>query len=456
MKNLLYPFCMLVSMLTFQSCEELIDIELPNDQINTPDVYTDMQTANSALINLYTNFRDGSLYSGSSVGLGTCLGLYTDELENLTPSSSSLGYFTLYNNQISPTSSPISNIWSSSYTHIYAINAFIEGLTASNTIQAKDKEVPLAEALLLRALYYQGLAQLFGDIPYVTTTNYVLNSKIDKTNSMEVLKLIGDDLQQIEQKLTYQYRSSDKYYPNKAVVELVLAKNYLLQKQYDKAETYAQKVMSNSLYSMEDNLNTVFKKTAKSTLWQLSNGSNEASTTEAYNFIILTAPNYQISSSLLNTFDTSDQRKKNWISSITLNGVEYFYAYKYKNRTANIDECSVIFRLEEAHFIMIEALIYQQKSSQAISLLNTISNRAGLPDLSNNLNEDELINEMLRESQREFFTEHGRRFFDLKRNNKLSILSLSKPNWLPKHILFPYPEKETILNPNLLPQNNGY
>lgn len=448
---------MLLFMLSNQSCESLIDIDLPNDQINASDVFQDAQTANSALINLYTNFRNQSIYSGSSFGLGTTLGLYTDELENLTPSSSSLGFYALYNNQINSTSSSITTMWTSSYTHIYAINAFIEGLTASNTIALKDKETPLAEALLLRVLYYQALTQLFGDIPYITSTNYKTNTTISKTNSLEVLKLLENDLLEIEQKLNYTYRNTTKYYPNKSVVELVLAKNYLIQKQYNQAEKYAQKVIQSPLYAIENDINNVFKNSAKSTLWQLSNNNNtDAPTFEATNFIILTTPNFQLSENLLNIYDNNDLRKKNWINTITLNSKLLSYAYKYKNRTANKDENSIIFRLEEAYFILAEALIHQQKYSQAIPVLNTIRNRAGLSNLPDTLSEQQLLTEMLIESQREFFTEHGRRFFDLKRNDKLSLLNQTKPNWQSIHALFPYPENETILNPNLLPQNNGY
>lgn len=457
MKNIFYIVSILLFMLTSQSCESLIDIDLPNDQINTPDVFNDIQTANSALINLYSNFRDQSIYSGNPLGIGTLLSLYTDELENLTPSSSSIGYFAMYNNQIKSSSNNISTIWTNSYTHIYAINSFIEGLTASTTINSKDKEIPLAEALLLRVLYYQALTQLFGDIPYVVSTNYKSNTKIGKTNSLEILRLLETDLLEIEQKLNYQYRGGNKYYPNKSVVELVIAKNYLIQKQYSLAEKYAKKVIESPLYSIDMDINKVFKKDAKSTLWHLSNINNTgAPTLEATNNIILTTPSFQLSENLLNIYSSNDLRKKNWINTITLSNKQYFYAYKYKNRAANQDENSIIFRLEEAYFILVEALIYQQKFGQATPLLNIIRNRAGLPNLTNTLNQEQLIAEMLNESKREFFTEHGRRFFDLKRNDKLSLLNQKKTNWQSIHALFPYPEKETILNPNLLPQNNGY
>jgi hypothetical protein len=51
----------------------------------------------------------------------------------------------------------------------------------------------------------------------------------------------------------------------------------------------------------------------------------------------------------------------------------------------------------------------------------------------------------------------GHRFFDLKRLGMLdSVLTLEKPGWNTTDALFPLPESELLLNPNLLPQNDGY
>jgi hypothetical protein len=104
----------------------------------------------------------------------------------------------------------------------------------------------------------------------------------------------------------------------------------------------------------------------------------------------------------------------------------------------------------------MEALAYQNRTAEAVHYLNLIRHRAGLLPLPETLSKEEFINEMLSESRREFFTEGGHRFFDLKRNNKLHILKMVKPNWEDKHALLPIPEGEILLNPNLLPQNNGY
>ncbi|MEC4114968.1 RagB/SusD family nutrient uptake outer membrane protein [Myroides pelagicus] len=451
MKKLLYTSIILAIILSITSCEKMIEIDLPTDQINTENVFKDKRSANAALTNLYINLRESSIYTGNSQGIGTSLALYTDELESLSTSPTA-DSFVLFNNLLDPTKNILSNIWNTSYTHIYAINSFINGVVKSETISKEEKLQLLGEGYILRAMYYQALTQLFGDIPYTTSTDYKTNTTIKKTSSFEVLNYIEKDLLQANENLSYTYRSIDRYYPNKAVAELILAKNYLLQKNYEKAEFYATLVKDNSMYNLETDLNKVFKNTAKSTLWQLSNSNNTAATYEARNYVMITSNwTSRLTNSLLNSFDNNDLRKIEWVKLYpnTTNN----FAFKYKNHLTNTDECSILFRLEEAYFILSESLIYQNKQDKATFYLNTIRQRAGLSPLLNTLNKDQVLLAMLEESKKEFFLEHGRRFFDLKRNNKLSLLKSTKINWQDKHALFPYPEKELLINPNLNPQN---
>ncbi|SEJ33028.1 SusD family protein [Myroides marinus] len=452
MKNIFYSSLLLLTILLFQSCEDTIEINLPTDQINTVNVFKDKQSATSALANLYISLREVSIFTGNSQGIGSALGLYTDELTPtyLPPTSDT---FFLFNNSLDPTRFVISTLWNTSYSNIYAINSFISGVTNSNGITSEEKEQFLAQAYVLRAMYYQTLTQIYGDIPYTITTNYKVNTKIVKTPALEVLKLIEQDLLKALETLTYSDSSSNKYYPNKSVAELILAKNYLLQKRYEKAEFYSKLVMNNPLYSIETDLSMVFKKSSKSTLWQMANSATVAPTYEAQTFVLFTSNSGSIlSNTLLSSFDNNDLRKQLWTKEFQNTGK--IYAYKYKNRRDNTDECSILFRIEEAYFILSEALIYQNREKEAIPYLNTIRQRANLVALPNTLDKEQTLEAMLKESQKEFFIEHGRRFFDLKRNNKLSLLKPSKPNWQDKHALFPYPEKEILINPNLNPQND--
>lgn len=446
--------------MTFYSCESLIEVELPSDQLNSEEVFRDKNTTEAALMNLYSSFRDQSLFYGSgSSGATGILGCYTDELDTFSKDTD------IYTNTLTANSVALSNsFWNNTYANIYTINSFIEGLSNSEYIDVKTKSIFLAEASFLRAIQYQYLTQLFGDIPLVTSTNYRKNSRVSKSSSIEILNFVQQELLLAQEAIENTYRQPDRIFPNKTTIELVLAKNYLLQKRYDLAQTHAQNVIDTPLYSLENDLSKVFKKNAKSTLWQLSSsltsaaGSNLSTTAEGLSYILTSTPPTSIvlSVSLLNSFSQNDKRKDEWISSISDNTNTYYFAFKYKNKANNTDEYSIVFRIEEAYFTLMEALAYQNRIPEAVSFLNIIRQRAGLPSIDQDITQQEFIDLMIKEGRNEFFTESMHRFLDLKRNNRLDVLKLTKVNWQDKHQLLPIPEKEILLNPNLLPQNDGY
>ena len=104
---------------------------------------------------------------------------------------------------------------------------------------------------------------------------------------------------------------------------------------------------------------------------------------------------------------------------------------------------------------MAEALIRQNRQNEASPYLNAIRERAGLTALTSSSGED-FINELLAEKRREFFTEFGHRFLDLKRTGYLNELRAVKTNWEDYMQVWPLPQNELLLNPNLNPQNTGY
>lgn len=446
---------LLMISLCLTACEDLVEIDLPNNQMNTPAVYSDINTVKAALSNLYSNFRETPLFRGGNQALGADLGKYTDELDSFAQED------LFYGNTPNSIGSDVTQYWNRSYTDIYQINAFIEGLTSSIQIELEQKKIFLGEAFFLRAIYYHYLCQMYGDLPYITTTDYKANKGIGKTPYLKVLDLVEKDLKTALELLEQNYRQQDRIYPNKAVVELVLAKNYLLQKRFDFAEFHAQSIIDNPLYVLETDLNKVFKMSALSTLWQMSPnilGAVFSQTLEASSYIFSTLPptNVSLSTALLYSFEPQDLRLQYWTKEVT-NGVEsYSHPFKYKNTFNNTDEFSIVFRLEEAYFIKGEALAYQEKVPDAVNVLNEIRTRRGLIGLPTTLSKADFIIELLAEYQREFFTEGGHRFLDLKRNNHLEDLDVIKLNWEAKHALLPIPESELLMNENLKPQNDGY
>jgi hypothetical protein len=68
-----------------------------------------------------------------------------------------------------------------------------------------------------------------------------------------------------------------------------------------------------------------------------------------------------------------------------------------------------------------------------------------------------IITAVMEERRFEFFTELGMRFFDLQRSGNLdATLSPVKPGWNTTDGLWPVPQSELLINPNLAPQNAGY
>ena len=65
----------------FTSCDNFVEVELPNSQLFAPAVFEDMATANAAMTSIYSKIRDNGLLSGTPAGLSHQLGNYADELD---------------------------------------------------------------------------------------------------------------------------------------------------------------------------------------------------------------------------------------------------------------------------------------------------------------------------------------------------------------------------------------
>lgn len=437
------------------SCEDLIETDYPSSQIGTAQVFNDFQTANSALNNLYAEIRNLSFFSGTDTGLGILLGSYSDDLNCYYDDQN--GYRDIFLNQQQPTNSIVEMSWDTPYKMIFAANAIIYGVENSTELEQADISQLKGEALVIRSLFYFHLQQLFGDIPYTTSIDYEYNRNLDKTDSDQILMNLVSDLIQAAELLTDDYRNAERLYLNKKVAELLLAKVYLTQGNYILAEQTVSLVLQSSMYQFESDLNSVFDKSGMHILWQIQPLADSFPTWESLFFYFNDAPPhaFALTNDLVNSFEQEDARKATWIKAVTVGDQTWYRADKYKNIDVNQNEYSIIFRIEEANFIMAEALGRQNRINEALNYLNLTRVRAGLQPLEN-LSAEVFFEELLSEKRREFFTEFGHRFFDLKRLEKLNELASTKPNWSDYKKVWPIPQKELLLNPNLSPQNEGY
>ncbi|MBO9676352.1 MAG: RagB/SusD family nutrient uptake outer membrane protein [Sphingobacteriaceae bacterium] len=441
--------------LSITSCEKLVDVDVPNNQITTEIVFQDTQTANAVMAGLYAGIRDNSILAGDK--LGPHLGVYTDDLDFYGQTATN-GILELYQNQQTDTNSLIYSNWASTYQQIFVANAILEGVQSSTSLPSSDRNRLRGEALFLRSILFFYLQQLFGDIPYPITTNYQVNTTLYKIPSHEVLEKLKSDIQESIGLLNDSYNNQERIFVNRKTAQLLLAKVYMVQNRWSDAESLLTDIVQSPLYSFENDLSKVFLKSGSHILWQLKPKNPGDATKEAttYYFTGAAPDRYNLTANLVAAFSSADQRKQKWMATVTVGANTWYRSDKYKNRTSNTTEYSVIFRLEEVYLLLAEDLAKQNKITQALPYVNATRLRAGIGALSNTISQSTLLNEIQLENRREFFTETGHRFFDLKRAGQLQSLSSVKGNWKTYHQLWPLPQKELQLNPNLKPQNPGY
>lgn len=452
-------FLFACAVLCMTSCDPFVEVDLPKSQLTNVTVFEDYATASAALTDIYSKIRDKGLLAGTSSGISNRLGNYTDEMNSFgTPKNPTLDFF---NNTLLPSTPAIAEYWNAAYNQLYATNALIEGVQASTALSAENKKKLLAEAYFIRALLHFYLVNIFGDIPYITQTDYKSNSMVTRMSTDKVYGHIITDLENAINLLSENYNNKVRVQPNQFAAKALLARVYLYQGAWAEAANAASAVINHTtLYLLEENIARVFLNDTKETIWQLQSAKSGKNTDEAATFIFFSGPPplVALSTNLVNSFTVGDLRKTNWIKKISSGSNSWYHAYKYKetNFTPASKEYSIVFRLTEQYLIRAEARTQQGDLIGAKEDLNKIRHRAGLGDTSA-ITQQEILEAVFQERRWEFFSEYGHRFFDLKRSGQINtVLSNLKLGWNSSDALFPIPQTELSANPNLRPQNPGY
>ena len=450
--------CIITICLWLNACESFTEVELPQSQLTGTAVFDDVTTATAALSNCYAQLRESGMLSGNPDGLSNLMGNYSDELTYYGNPSSPVEDF--YNHTVLPSNASVSTIWNTGYNQIYAVNAILAGLANTTAISSDDRNRLKGEALFLRSFLHFYLLNLYGDIPYIDTTDYKKNSIISRTAENEVYPKIITDLIQSKTLLTDTYTTTARIRPNKAAVCALLARVYLYTEKWQQAEEEATAVINNTaMYHCETDLDKVFLKESPSVIWQLHPGISGLNTHDAHTFIFSSGPPpiAAVSNNLLNAFETGDQRKSHWLGSETNGVLTWYYPYKYKQiaNTGTSQEYAIVFRLEEQYLIRAEARAHQNNLIGAKEDLNVTRHRAGLVDTNADTPANVLM-AVFQERRVELLTELGQRWFDLKRTGQAdAVLSPLKPGWKSTDKWLPVPATELLLNKNLH-QNAGY
>lgn len=453
----------LISVLTIivsiaTSCKEFVEVDPPKTTLTTSTVFSSQETANAAVLRVYIAMTQyyTSFVSGET-SLTNLSGLASDEFTNYNSSSD---FIQFEQNALTSANANVSQDWTEIYGLVYSVNAVLEGLEGSATISAAAKNHLKGEAKFLRAFLYFYLVNFWGDVPLLTSTDYKVNSVAPRTSANKVYDQIIADLTD-SQSLMDDAPVTDRIRPIKSAATALLARVYLYNSRWADAEAQASDLLQNSSYTLESNLNNVFLKGSQETIWQLQSIAAYINTWDGYTFVLNGAPyNVALTNDFLNSLESSDLRKTNWVNTYTDGTSTWYYPFKYKvkylsSATAPKTEYLVVLRLAEQLLIRAEARAQQNNLVGATSDLNALRTRAGLPNTTAS-DQASLLSAIAQENRAEFFAEWSHRWLDLKRTGRVDVvLSAFKTGWQPTDALLPIPKLDMDRN-NQLTQNLGY
>ncbi len=386
------------------------------------------------------------------------------------------------------------------YILVGRANQVLAQVDAATFDDAVKKNIK-GQALFLRALAYLDLVQYFGDVPMpLTPAGSLAETALPRTAAAQVFDQIILDAKEaatlLPDKATQAVGKASS-----GAAKTLLGNAYIVLKKWADAETVLKEVVSSGKYALLTDYASLFKTSNKNSAEsvfevQFMQGATQGLQSNfIYNFLPrLTDPGVVTgitgspsngqggwntpTPDLVASYEAGDKRKAASIDYVA----GYPFIKKYLNPHAifnNTDDNFPVYRYAEVLLYLAEALNEQGKSTEAITLINQVRDRAFGAGISpvTVTGKDALRDVILKERRVELAFEN-KRWLDLVRTGKaVEVLTAqglkikSNPtayyfpagtsvtaaayNVQPFRLLFPIPFREMSLN-KALTQNDGY
>lgn len=439
------PFILLLT-----SCKKFLDVQ-PQQQVDQSQAITNASSAQTALNGLYNQLGNDSYYGSNFPALSYLSG------GDIQWTGSQAAPQEIVLHKLTADNSYVSSAWSQIYKTILAANYIIEKVPqttdASFTQVAKNQVT--GEAYFIRALAYFDLARGWGGVPIILTPthNSTENNNTKRSTKAETYAQVLNDLNAAQSLLT---ETTNRNKATKKTVLALKSRYFLYQQQWDSAEYYASKVISDQAnYTLAKPYGAFFLNNAAGTseaVFELAystsfkNGHSNWWLPPASGGRREWAPTDQLVG-LLNDPLTGGNRKV--LIAQTAPPGNLWYGKLYYRTPVGTDPAYII-RLSELYMIRAEARTQLNKLDLALTDINAVRDRAGLNPLISN-SADQLLAAIENERRVEFPFEADR-WFNLVRTGRIeAVLGINDPN---KYV-FPIPTTEVVTNTNIV-QNPGY
>ena len=439
---------------SLSACNKYLDIQ-PQQSIDQSVALNSSQDVQNVLIGAYNEMGNYYLFGGQFMMMPDLLAA-TNELKwggtFQSPREAN-------NKAIHVDNGFVTDMWENSYQTINICNNVLASL--DKITDAGTKTTVEGEAKFIRGSIYFELVDLWGKtytdgdpngnkgVPIILKPTRGITSadNVSRNSVGEVYTQVISDLNDAKAKLP----ESNGFLANNYAASAMLSRVYLMMGDYQKALTEANRVIESGNYSLVKNYMDEFNNGSNTTedifAMQVNSQDGDNSLQTFYGSSSSSdIPNpgrgdITMTQSFMSLYDTTDTRRQQfYLSSDNTN----YFTHKYDNPFANV----VVVRLAEIYLTRAECNYRLGSTTGATPLadVNTIRERAGLPDLTTISNVDQILTERKKELAFE-----GHFLDDIKRTHG-SVGSLP---WNSPKLVFPIPQREIDANPNLT-QNNGY
>jgi starch-binding outer membrane protein, SusD/RagB family len=448
MKRKIFSIVLAGLLLGGAGCTKKLDT-VPAQSIDEKDALKTGADVQVALVGAYSDMGDIDLHAGRIYVHADLLG----DFNELNWEGTFQGMTQIYNKAMPVDNLFATNTWLAAYT---AINDVNNVLSALDVVAAAQKDRTEGEARFIRGTVYFDLVRLYAKawndgtpannpgVPLVLTPTRGVSATDQRPRNKvsEVYAQIITDLTTAEAKLPV----SNGFYATKNAAAAMLARVYLQQGDYPNALAAANRVISSVRHSLTATFAAAFPFPGTATA--VSNTSEDIFTiqvnaTQGVNsfhtfYSPLSRGDIDVKPAHFALYEAGDARRNFFV-----NAGGAFFTAKHQNRFGNVH----ISRLAEMYLIRAECNVRGSTNigDTPLNDVNRIRNRAGLASLVS-VNLAAVLKERKIELSFEGFNLH-----DIKRlQGTVGALAWNSPK-----LVFPIPQREIIVNPNLT-QNEGY
>lgn len=199
-------------------------------------------------------FATNALYSSSSFS-----NLYLENMtDNCTNNHTWDAPYDLATGSATPYYGFIMQFWDNNYRYIQTANRIIEGAQKAKNIDESKRLQYIAEAKFFRALLYDQLVGLYGDVPFLTNSISPSDAaEVTRTDKSEIRTYLANDLSEIADDLPI---SSEQWGRVTQGAALSLKSRILLYNEsWSEAAAAAKEVMDLGVYSLHPSYEELFQ-----------------------------------------------------------------------------------------------------------------------------------------------------------------------------------------------------